>query len=66
MNITVHPAGVLIHSFVDGTRVARPKPRETEADALAYALWLEGHGKREEAEQYLEEYLQRTSGATRH
>lgn len=66
MNITVRHARVIVHSFVDGARVARPKFRETEADALAYALWLENHGHREQADKYLEEYLQRNSTPIRH
>ncbi len=66
MNIAVRHARVIVHSFVDGTRVAAPKFRETETDALAYALWLSSHGRAEQADKYLEEYLQRNSTATRH
>ncbi len=59
-------ARVAVHSFTDGTRVSRPKFRETETDALAHALWLENHGASERAEEYLEEYLRRNSSATSH
>ena len=59
-------AEVIVQCFTDGARVARPKLRETEADVLAHALWLEKHGASEQAEWYLEEYLQRNSSATCH
>ena len=55
-----------VHSFVDGTRVARPKFRETETDALAHALWLENHGASLQAEKYLDDFVRRTSGAISH
>ncbi len=64
MQLVLSPLGVVLYSFVDGTRVARPKLRETEADVLAHALWLEKHGASERAEEYLEEYLRKNSGYT--
>jgi len=64
MQMSLSAGRVLLHSFVEGVRVARPKLRETEADALAHALWLEKHGASERAEEYLEEYLRRNSGYT--
>lgn len=64
MQLVFSSFGVVLHSFVDGAKVARPKFRETEADALAHALWLEKHGASEQAEKYLEEYLRRNSGRT--
>lgn len=57
-------ARIKVCSFTDGVRVSGPKFRETEADVLAYALWLERHGAPEQAEEYLEEYLQRNSADT--
>ena len=65
VQILMH-ARVKVHSFTDGTRVARPRFRETEIDALAHALWLECHGHHERAEEYLEDYLQRNSDVARH
>ena len=57
-------AEIAICSFADGVRVAEPKHRETEADVLAYALWLENHGMRDEANRYLEEYFEYRFTAT--
>ena len=59
-------ARVAVHSFVDGTRVAWPKFRETETDALAHALWLENRGASEQAEKYLDDYVQRNSSGICH
>ena len=59
-------ARVSVYSFVDGTRISRPKFRETEMDALAYALWLENHGASKQAEKYLGDYVQRNSSGIRH
>lgn len=56
-------ARVVVHSFVDGARIAQPRLRETEDDALAHALWLRNQGKHEQAEEYLDSYIQRNSGA---
>ncbi|KKT34754.1 MAG: hypothetical protein UW22_C0066G0009 [Candidatus Gottesmanbacteria bacterium GW2011_GWB1_44_11c] len=56
----------VIHSFVDGDRIVRPTFRETETDALAHALWLVRHRSAEEAERYLDEYIQRNSSRIRH
>ncbi|MDO8565041.1 MAG: hypothetical protein Q7R67_00210 [bacterium] len=56
----------VVSNFVDGTRIVEQRFRETEADALAHALWLESHGKREEAVEYLDDYLQRHPAPTRH
>ena len=52
---------VIIRSFVDGDRMV-PAPRlqrETEVDAFTRALWLEKHGKPEEADNYLTQFLLR-------
>lgn len=59
-------ARVIVHSFVDGSRVGWLRSRDTETDALAHALWLERRGLKEQADEYLEDYLQRMSGSTRH
>lgn len=58
----VRPDGlVLIPSFVDGGRVKTPptKPLTHERDIMARALWLERHGRREEAEAFLEDAMKR-------
>ncbi len=57
---------VFVSSFVDGTRVTELKRRETEADVLAHALWLESHQGNEQADEYLDEYLRKNSAMTRH
>ena len=45
------------HSFVDGFRVSRKTPTiRTEADALAWALWLQNHRGDAEADAFLEHY----------
>lgn len=56
----------VVHSFVDGDRIVRPTFRETETDALAHALWLVRHRSAEEAEEYLDNYLQGRSGTVSH
>ena len=66
LQIALVGAVAIVQCFTDGARVARPKFRETEADALAHALWLENHGAPEQADKYLEEYLQRKSVTTCH
>lgn len=57
---------VIVSGFVDGTRVVELKHRETDADALAHALWLSKHRNAELADEYLDWYIQRKSGITRH
>lgn len=57
---------VVVHSFVDGNRIVRRSFRETETDALARALWLERHGRPEQADEYLDDFIRRNSGAIRH
>ncbi len=53
--------------LVPGGMVARGRiveirhRRETEADVLARALWLENHGRKAEADEYLDGYIRRTS-----
>lgn len=45
-----------IYSFTTGF-VRCPKPKiKNESDALAYALWLEKHGRGREAEDFLNRY----------
>lgn len=66
MSVLLVGARVFVSNFVDGTRVVGLKRRETEADVLAHALWLESHRGHEQADQYLDEYLRRSSVATRH
>lgn len=43
-------------SFADGTRLCFVEKRVEETDVLAEALWLENHGRIEEAERLLDEY----------
>ena len=54
---------VVVHDFTRGSRIIQAPRlrRETENDAMAHALWLENHGRAEEADEYLEAYLQRSS-----
>lgn len=59
---------ILINDFIGGGRIVRPRrPRRmTEEDVLAYALWLTNRGRGEEADEFLEDYLQGRSGMIRH
>jgi len=66
MSVVLVGTRVFVSSFVDGTRVVELKHRETEADVLARALWLASHKGNEQADEYLDEYLQRNSAMTRH
>lgn len=51
---------VLIPSFVDGGRIQKmPERRMTERDIQARALWLERRGRHEEAEDFLDQALER-------
>ncbi len=51
---------VLIPSFVDGGRIKRmPVRRQSEQDIMARALWLERHGRPEEAWNFLDQALER-------
>lgn len=45
-----------VHSFTEGF-VKTPRPRiKNDRDALAFALWLERHGREKEAIAFLERY----------
>lgn len=46
-------------SFADGTRPCFFEKRVEEHDVLAEALWLENHGRAEDAERVLDEYCLR-------
>ncbi len=53
----------LVNDFVGGGCIApRRTRRMTDDDALAHALWLVRHGQSEEAEEFLEEYVQNRHG----
>jgi len=49
---------VVVNSFAEGQRVKRiaPKPRTSERDILAKALWLESHKGAEAADEFLERW----------
>jgi hypothetical protein len=49
----------LLNDFVGGGRIVqRPRRLMTDEYAFKRALWLENHGRREEAAQFLDEYFQ--------
>lgn len=50
----------IVYSFTTGVRLVKVADWciRNDADALAYALYLERQGKNDEAEDFLERYLQ--------
>jgi hypothetical protein len=54
--IVVTPKGLGTFSFPCGLIVKRPKEKKSEDDILARALWLERHGKSDDAEALLDRY----------
>ncbi len=59
---------VIVNDFVDGGRITQPRRarRMTDDDAMARALWLQNHGRLEEAEELLDRYVQSDSLLIRH
>jgi hypothetical protein len=57
-NVAICGTRVIVNSFAEGTRVRhlQPKPRTSENDILAYALWLEKHKGPEAMEKFLEDW----------
>lgn len=58
----VLPSGrVVFPSFVDGNRRVKTPPtrRMSEEDIMAHALWLERHGRPQEAEDFLDQAVSR-------
>ena len=55
MRLMILPTGrIAAVSFVEGTRIYEPRPRQTDDDILARALWLSNHGALDKAEDFLE------------
>ncbi len=60
-NFLATKRGIIISSFATGTFVLQIEHRiRNDNDALAKALYLERHGKQEEAEKLLERWIQRS------
>lgn len=57
-NFRVHarPRAIGIHSFTTGFISSPELTPRTESDILAKALWLERHGREDEAELLLDRY----------
>lgn len=51
--------GVIVYDFCEGGREAFISKRETDDDVQAWLMWLERHGRPEEAETLLESYCSR-------
>ncbi len=66
MNAYIVGDRVFLTDFVNGTRVVELKPRTAVPDVLAQALWIECHLGSEQADQYLDEYLQTRPPVTFH
>lgn len=54
--ISICGTAVIVSSFAEGTRITRaqPKPRMTEDDILAEALWIERRFGSEKAMEFLD------------
>ncbi len=66
-DISICGRRVIIDTFAEGRRVRPllPKPRTSENDILAHALWLERHRSQEAADEFLEKWCVANHPATR-